>query len=83
MLTMHAHWIIPDGKAIELSQEAYQQIRKLMGESYCATQTPRHIAEISATYGKYAGKPSLVQALLEERKAECVREETKLKRCRV
>jgi len=72
--------ITPDGKSIELSQETYKKIQKLLREtSQTITQSSR-IAEIRATYGKYAGKPSLTQALLKERKAELAREEVKLKR---
>lgn len=72
--------ITPDGKTIELSRETYQQIRKLLGENGQAAPKTRRLAEIRATYGKYAGKNSLIQALLEEHQAELAREEAKLKR---
>ena len=74
-----ARLITPDGKTIELSSDAYQQITKMLDVRYHVEQLPR-VSEIHATYGKYAGKPSLGKALLEERKAERAREETKLKR---
>lgn len=72
--------ITADGKTIELSLETYQQIRKLLGENGQTAPKSRRVSEIRATYGKYAGKPSLVKVLLEERKAELAREETRLKR---
>ena len=72
--------ITPDGKSIELSQETYKKIQKLLRETSQTTTKSHRIAEIRATYGKYAGKPSLTQALLKERKAELAREEAKLKR---
>lgn len=72
--------ITPDGKSIELSQETYKKIQKLLRETSQTTTQSSRIAEIRATYGKYAGKPSLTQALLKERKAELAREEVKLKR---
>lgn len=68
-----ARLITPDGKTIELSAEVYRQVQKLLDMGYHVEQLPR-IAEIRATYGKYAGKPSLVKALLEERKSERARE---------
>ena len=72
--------ITPDGKTIELSRETYQQIRKLLGEGRQTAPRSRRVSEIRATYGKYASKPSLVQALLDEHEAELAREEAKLKR---
>lgn len=75
-----ARLVTPDGKTIELSRETYRQIRKLLGENDQTAPRSRRVAEIRATYDKYAGKPSLVKALLEEHKAELAREETRLKR---
>ena len=72
--------ITPDGKTIELSRETYQQIRKLLGKDHPVARKSHRVAEIRATYGKYAGRPSLVLALLEERKAELAHEEARLKR---
>lgn len=72
--------ITPDGKTIELSQETYKQIQKLLREGDIDIAKPRHVAEIRATYGKYAGKPSLTQALLKERQEELAREEAKFRR---
>jgi len=72
--------ITPDGKRIELPPEIYKQIQKMLREREQNTPHSRRIDHIDATYGKYAGKTSLVQALLRERKAELAREEAKLKR---
>ena len=71
--------ITPEGKTIELSQETYQQIKKLLREGNTGEPQPRRVAEIRATYGKYAGKPLLTQVLLKERREEYAREEAKLK----
>ncbi len=71
--------ITPDGKTIELSREAYKQIRKLLGEERRAAPKARRLLNIRATYGKYADKPSLLQDLLDEHKAELAREDAKLK----
>ena len=71
--------ITPDGKTVELSRETYKQIKKLLRiDQQNASRT--RSGHIDATYGKYAGKPSLVQSLLKERKAELAREEAKLRR---
>ena len=72
--------ITPDGKKIELPPEVYKQIQKMLRERKQNTPRSRRIGHIDATYGKYAGKVSLTQALLKERKAELAREEAKLKR---
>lgn len=72
--------ITPEGKIIELSQEIYQQIKKLLREGDVDASRPRRVAEIRGTYGKYAGKPSLTEALLKERREERAREEAKFKR---
>ncbi|MGC1375111.1 MAG: hypothetical protein WA821_02750 [Anaerolineales bacterium] len=64
-----ARLITPDGKTIELSPDAYQKIQQLLDTGYRVEQLPR-VSEIRATYGKYAGKPSLVDVLVEERKAD-------------
>jgi hypothetical protein len=72
--------ITPDGKKIELPPDIYQQIQKILQERERNTPRSRRIAHIDATYGKYAGKSSLMEALLKERKQELAREEAKLKR---
>jgi len=72
--------ITPEGKTIELSQETYQQIKKLLREGDIPVSKPHRVAEIRGTYGKYAGKPSLTQILLKERQEERAREEAKFKR---
>ncbi len=74
--------ITPDGKTIELSRKTYQQIQKLLREGNVTAPRARRRSQVDATYGKYAGKPSLIQALLKERKAELAREESRLKRGR-
>lgn len=72
--------ITPDGKKIELPPDVYKQIKKMLRERKQNTPRSRRIAHIDATYGKYAGKTSLTQALLKERKEELGREEIKLKK---
>jgi hypothetical protein len=72
--------ITPEGKTIELSQETYQQIKKLLREGDVTIPKLRRVSEIRSTYGKYAGKPSLTQALLKERQEERAREEAKYRR---
>jgi len=72
--------ITPDGKTIELSQKTYRKIRKLLGEYDQTKPRSRRVSDIRATYGKFAGEPSFVQALLEEHAAELAREDVKLKR---
>lgn len=69
--------ITPAGKTIELSTEDYKQIQKILREKKTLAQ---RLAHIDSMYGKYAGKKSLTQALLKERKAELAREEEKIKR---
>lgn len=69
--------ITPDGKKIELSPETYKQIQKILREQKNRAQ---RLARIDSLYGKYAGKTSLTQALLKERKEELAREEAKIKR---
>jgi len=71
--------ITPDGKTIELSRNAYQQIRKFLGEDHRTAPKTRRLSDIRATYGKCADKPSLLQALLDEHKTELAREEAKLR----
>ena len=72
--------ITPDGKKIELPPDVYNQVQKILEERERSTPRSRRIAHIDATYGKYAGKGSLTEALLKERKEELAREEAKLKR---
>ena len=69
--------ITPEGKKIKLSLEAYKQIQKILREN---ENRSLRLARIDSLYGKYAGKTSLTQALLKERKQELAREEAKLKR---
>lgn len=72
--------ITPDGKKIELPPDVYEQIQKILQEREKNTPRARRIAHIDGTFGKYAGKTSLTQALLKERKEDITREEAKLKR---
>lgn len=69
--------ITPDGKRIELSPQVYKQIQRILREN---NERARRLARIDSLYGKYAGKTSLTQALLSERKEELAREEAKIKR---
>lgn len=72
--------IAPDGKKIELPPEIYRQIQKMLRERKETMPRSRRIAHIDATYGKYAGKTSLTQTLLRERRQELAREEAKTRR---
>lgn len=71
--------ITPDGKKIELPPDVYKEIQKMLQDRGRNTPRSRRIAHIDATYGKYAGKTFLTEALLKERKEELAREEAKLK----
>lgn len=72
--------ITPAGKTIELSSEDYKQIQKILHEKKRPMTKAERIRHIEATFGKYAGKTSLTQALLKERREELAREEAKMKR---
>lgn len=72
--------ITPAGKTIELSLEDYKQIQKILRARKQTMSKAQSIRHIDATYGKYAGKTSLTQALLKERKEELAREEAKIRR---
>jgi len=72
--------ITATGKTIELSPETYKQIQKILRAQKQTMTKAERIRHIEATFGKYAGKPSLTQALLKERKEELAREEAKIKR---
>jgi hypothetical protein len=73
-------FITPEGKTIELSQETYQQIQKLLREGDVIVPKPHRVAEIRGTYGKYADKPPLILDLLKERQKEQAREDSKLRK---
>ena len=79
-MAVPARLITPEGKTIELAPETYRQIQELLHSGNIPDAQPRRVAEIQATYGKYAGKPSLTQALLAERQADIEREAAKRKR---
>ena len=72
--------ITPSGKTIELSPEAYKQIQKILHTRKRTMTKAQRLRHIDATYGKYAGKTSLTQALLKERKEDLAREEAKIRR---
>jgi len=72
--------ITPDGKTVELSRDIYKEIQKILRERQPTSVRSKRAGHIAATYGKYAGKPSLVQALLKERKLELAREESRMRR---
>ena len=67
--------ITPEGEIIELSLEAYQKIQELLGENQQDTQRQPRAGHIDLTFGKYAGKSSLTEALIRERREELMREE--------
>lgn len=81
MLT-EARLITPQGKTIILSVDQYRKVAEML-----AVQEPParpSLAEVRSLLeklrGKYAGGPSLTQALLEERRQEYQREEAKIRR---
>ena len=76
-MALPARLITPKGGVIELSPAAYRQIRRLVIARRKRRVTSRFI---QSAYGKYAGRPSLIKALLAERAADLVREEAKIKR---
>ncbi len=75
-----ARLITPDGKSIELSPDVYQQVRRLLTNTRRRQSRAKLDEAIRATYGKYAGGPSLTQALLNEHAAERRREAAKSSR---
>ena len=76
------HLVTPTRKTIELSPETYRQIQKILRARKPAMSKAQRLRHIEATYGKYAGKTSLTEVLLKERKEELAREEEKIKRLR-
>ena len=75
-----ARLITPRGKVIELPPEIYKEIRQMLASRTRRRSKAEMEAVIRRTYGKFAGGPSLTQALLEEKAAERAREEAKLAR---
>ncbi len=74
-MTQTARLITPQGQEIPLSPEVYQAILDLLEQQEAAVAPPRELeALVEEALGKYAGEPSLLQALLAERKAERERE---------
>jgi hypothetical protein len=65
---------------IELSPEVYRQFQRILRSRKKNATRAQRVRHIDSTYGKYAGKSSLVQALLRERRADLTREENKLRR---
>jgi hypothetical protein len=79
-----ARLITPQGQTIPLSPQTYESVLKFLEE-----QEPSPVLTLSAlrslleeTQGKYAGHPSMVRALLAERRAERQREEARRQRRR-
>jgi len=75
-----ARLITPKGKTINLPPDIYKQIRQLLAARSRRLSKARADNAIRATYGKYAGKQSLTQALLSERATERARDAAKLAR---
>lgn len=72
-----ARLITPRGKTIELPPDVYREVLKLL-QARTRRQTRARVDEvIRATYGKYAGGRSLIEALLAERAAERSREDVR------
>jgi hypothetical protein len=65
------------GETIELTAEVYRQIRQLLATRPRRRSRARINKVIHETYGKYAGGPSLTQALLTERAAERARDDAR------
>ncbi len=76
-MALPARLITPKGKVIELSPATYRQVHRLVVMRRKRRATAKFI---QSTYGKYAGKTSMTQALLNERAADLAREEAKIKR---
>ena len=79
MTQQPARLITPRGKTIELPPDVYRQVRQLLSARSRRRSRAKITAAIQATYGKYAGVPSLIEDLLAERAAERTREEAKLR----
>lgn len=79
MLTS-ARLITPDGKMIELSPEMYRKVQELLEANRISAPAQKRIAAIRNTHGKYAGKTSLTQALLQQKRTEISRENHRLGR---
>jgi len=71
-----ARLITPRGEIISLSPEVYEAVLKMLAERESVRQASK--AELATlikeTRGKYAGEPSLINTLLNERHAERARE---------
>jgi hypothetical protein len=74
--TQTAQLITPQGNILSLPPGMYEAILKMLEEWKPAPRTKRAevLALIEETRGKYAGEPSLVDALLAERAIERERE---------
>ncbi len=75
-----ARLITPEGKKIDLPPDIYLQLKQLLDARARRRSPARFTQAIRTTYGKYAGRSSLTQALSAERAEERAREEAKLKR---
>ena len=79
-MTQPARLITPNGKTIELSTEAYREVRQLLASRKRRRSRAQITQSIESSYGKYAGGPSLTRQLLTERGAERARDVAKLSR---
>jgi len=81
-MSQSAHLITPDGKNIELPAEVYRQVKRLLATRNLkghARSRAQIDSVLHASYGMLAGKDSLTEALLAERKADYHREESRIK----
>ena len=77
-MTQTARLITPQGKSIDLPDDVYRQVEELLAAQPQQQSRAQADKAIKAGYGKFAGGPSLTQALLAERAAERAREEAKI-----
>ena len=77
-----AQLITPEGKTIVLPERVYFRVKEILEEEKPPKQMTRAeiVQVIKETCGKYAGKTSMTQALLETRREERAREEAKYAR---
>ncbi len=73
-----ARLITPEGKAIDLPQDVYRQVKRLLDTRPARRSHVRVAAAIQQGYGLLGGGDSLTQALLDEHALERARDEKKL-----
>lgn len=83
-MTFSARLITPQGQTIPLSPEMYEAILKILEERKTSPSlTSSAMASLlEEMQGKYAGYPSMVQALMAERQAEREREKRRWRSCK-